>query len=315
MSDDEVVKIEKLLKELEEKSNELDSRIDQMLKKKEQISDYITKLKGNISDDTKKTKELLERVRSTEQSLVPERKIVKISTGISKLDELLSGGIRTGTNLVLHGPPFSGKTILAYNFIAKSIKDDVPVIVVTTDRDINQIKYQVEKITDKAKYAEEEGILKFVDAYSRGIQMDSPSKYAHVVDNVANVSSLMKTVDSISSNILNSYPYYRLLFTSLTTYIPQMEEKMFIRFVQQFSQKRRAENSVSIYLLEQGLFEKSIYEAVSYVMDGTMEFRVDYSRNFLKVNGLEDVKSRDWIEMYLSDNYFDLGSFTLERIR
>lgn len=314
MEDAEIKKIEKMLGELEEKADSLNNQIDLLVRKREELRGYIANLKSATSENSVDPSEFIKKASSIPVDAL-ERKITKISTGISKLDELLSGGIRTGANVVLHGPPFSGKAILVYNFIAQSIRESVPVIVVTTDRDIKQIKYEIERITDKARNAEEQGLLKFIDVYSKGIQVDPPSKYAYVIDHISNVSTLIKAVDSISSEILKSYPYFRLLFSSLTSYIPQLERNVFLRFLQQFSQKRRAENSVSLYLLEEGIFEKSIYEAISYIMDGTIEFRVDYSRNFIKVSGLEGVKSRDWIEMYRSDTSFDLGSFTLERIR
>jgi KaiC/GvpD/RAD55 family RecA-like ATPase len=239
----------------------------------------------------------------------------KISMGNEKIDELLTGGVRVGSGIVLIGPPFSGKYILAWNFIAQSLKESVPVVIITTDRDINEIKYQVGKIYPAVDEAENDGLLKFVDIYSRSIQAQSPSKHATVIDSITNISSLLKNTDLIGTEIRKKYPYYRLLFTSLTSYATELDEKLLLKFVQQFSQKRKSENCVSIYLMEAAVFDKKLIEAVAYLVDGMIEFKNEASKSFLKVTGLGNVRSRDWIEIYTTDTSFDLGSFTLEKIR
>ena len=90
----------------------------------------------------------------------------------------------------------------------------------------------------------------------------------------------------MAAEIRQNHPFYRLLFSSLTTYVTLLEDRTFIRFTQQFSQKRKSENAVSLFLLEEGLFEKRVYEAISYLMDGAVEFRMGSTRNFLSVMGL-----------------------------
>ena len=69
----------------------------------------------------------------------------RVSTGIQKFDDLVYGGLQPGTNLVLYGPPFSEKYIMAYNFIAKSLEEGIPIIVVTADKNIREIMYEVGK--------------------------------------------------------------------------------------------------------------------------------------------------------------------------
>ena len=239
----------------------------------------------------------------------------KVSMGNEKIDELLTGGIRVGSGVVLIGPPFSGKYVLAWNFVAQSLKESIPVVIVTTDKDINEIKYQVGKIYPAVDEAEVNGLLKFIDIYSRSIQSQSPSKYATVIDSITNISSLLKNTDQIGTEIRKNHPYYRLLFTSLTSYATELDEKLLLKFVQQFSQKRKSENCISLYLMEAAVFDKKLIEAVAYLVDGIIEFKNEASKSFLKVTGLGNARSRDWIEIYTNDTSFDLGSFTLEKIR
>ncbi len=242
---------------------------------------------------------------------VPKR----ISTGNEKVDELLIGGLQTGANCLLIGPPFSGKYILAWNFVGESLKEGVPVLIITTDRDIKDIKTEISKIYPDTEKAEEDGLLRFVDIYSRTIQKQTSSKYAVVIDNISNVSSMMKNVDSITAGMVARKGYYRLLFSSLTSYITELDEKLLLKFIQQFIQKRRGENGTAFYLIEGGLFDQKTIEGVAYTMDGSIDFKNDGSKLFLKVSGLGSARSRDWVEIFMSETSFDLGSFTLEKIR
>jgi hypothetical protein len=107
---------------------------------------------------------------------------------------------------------------------------------------------------------------------------------------------------------------YSFVFFSLTGMISQIDPKFFIKTLQHITQKRRSENVISIYMMDQGVFDENVYESANYVMDGEIEFRVDFSKNYLRVRGMGSVKSRDWIEIMFHGNSFDLGSFDLKRV-
>ncbi len=239
----------------------------------------------------------------------------KLKTGIEKLDDLLSGGIRLSSNVLLVGPPYSGKDTLAWNFIAQSLHEKIPVAVITTDKSINDLKMEISKIYPDVNAAEASGYIRFIDVYSKSIQSQTQSQYAITIDTVINVSSLLKAMDTLVSQFANLAPYYRLVFTSLTTYVSEIDEKVLMKFVQQFAQKRKSDGGTSLYLIESGLFDKKVIEALSYHMDGSITFRTDASKLFLRVEGLGNVRSRDWVEVFPSENTFELGAFTLEKIR
>ncbi len=243
----------------------------------------------------------------------------KIGTGVSKIDELLLGGVPLHSNVVLFGPPFTAKEILAYNFISKSLSENIPAVIIAADKDMRIIKTEMARMMNLGNETmddfEKKGLLKFIDIYSRTVQLNTPSPYATQIDSITNLSSIIKAVDTAEEQILQTYPYYRLLFVSLTAFVPQLDEKVFLRFGQQFTQKRRSTNNVSFYLLEEGLFEQRVYETISYIMDGSVEFKNTNSKQYVRAVGFNRVRTREWVEVYQSHNNFDLGSFSLERVR
>lgn len=314
------------IEELKKLRNELDKAIKAAETRVKEVEIY---LKG-ISEISKATSEKEKGIAAAKalseaanvSSPADIKKIdisKKIMTGVTKVDDLLLGGVPITSNVVLFGAPFSAKETLAYNFVARSFKENIPIVIVSADRDLRQIKAEIARTmgSDLATVDsyEESGILRFIDLYSRSIQIQSPSKSAIVIDSITNLSALLKSMETLEAELLKTYPYYRLLFISLTAFIPQFEEKIFMRFTQQFTQKRRSNPSVSMYLLEEGLFDHKIYETISYIMDGTIEFKISNSKQYLRVSGLSNVRTREWIEVYPRNNTFDLGSFSLERVR
>ena len=295
------------LKTAKEILEDLDRQINRAVQERKRLETMISSLNGRSG----RTVNLQSSPDITyPASIIPD----KTSSGNPKLDILLNGGIDIPSNIVLKGPPFSGKEILVRNFMARSIAENRPVIAVSIDRDIGKIKTAVMKILGSAHDPEESGLLKFIDAYSRTVQLQSPSKHAIVSDGVANYSLFIKTLDSAAADMLETRGSYSLVFFSLTGMISQIDPKFFIKTLQHITQKRRSENVVSIYLMDQGVFDESIYESANYVMDGEIEFRVDFSKNYLRVRGMGNVKSRDWIEMMFHGDSFDLGSFDLKRV-
>ncbi|MHB1493198.1 MAG: RAD55 family ATPase [Thermoplasmataceae archaeon] len=319
MSETETDEIIEKIQELESLRNALAKDVQKALEKQRELDNILVKLKSLSSEkDPSKKAEIVEDIaiiNNTERKTIEDR----LSSGIKKVDELMLGGIPVSSNLVLFGPPFSGKETLAYNFAAQSITEGVPIVIIAADKDIRNIKKEMARILDEdisiIDRMEERRILRFIDLYSKSIQMASPSKYAIVIDNVSNVSSLMKALDGIAAEMEASFGYYRMLFVSLTAYIPQLDEKLLMRFIQQFVQKRKAENGTAMYLLEDGLFEQKVYETISYMMDGAIEFKIANSKQYIRIVGLGNVKSREWIEVYPRPTTFDLGSFSLERVR
>ena len=50
-------------------------------------------------------------------------------------------------------------------------------------------------------------------------------------------------------------------------------------------------------------------------MDGTIEFKIVNTKQYVKVVGLSNARTREWVEVYNRGETFDLGSFSLERVR
>lgn len=290
-----------------------DGKIQELLEKKK-------KLLGKMEE----TRKQLEKVEETIGELSPASSQLnghsggnrKVATGFARLDDLLRGGYPGLSNILLSGPPYSSKFYVANRFIVSSLQESYPVIVVCLDKPVSEVKADLTAMGIAPDTYEENGQLKFVDAYSRSIQMENDDRNAIILDNIGIISNFLKSMDQICSSIMAKTGKYRMVFFSLTAWITQSsDDKLFPKAIQHFSQRRKVEGSTTLYLIEDGIFQRSLYENMNYFMDGAVEFRSESSAEYLRVRGMKDVQSRDWIEVVRNRDEMTLGSFELKRIR
>jgi hypothetical protein len=79
--------------------------------------------------------------------------------------------------------------------------------------------------------------------------------------------------------------------------------------------KARNNNGLVAFDLTEGVHQQSEITAIEEVMDGVIEFKTEAGRNFLRVKGLGEVRTRDWVEFKHSPSKFEVtGSFALQKI-
>lgn len=86
----------------------------------------------------------------------------KVSTGIEKLDELLSGGLPSNSITLVSGTPGSGKTIMCYHYIAEGLNNDEKCLFMTSDERIENILKQAREIGFDFQPWIDDGKLKFI---------------------------------------------------------------------------------------------------------------------------------------------------------
>ncbi len=107
-----------------------DKYVDRLVEKGLSVKDLMTisemELAEELSIDRGVAREILAEISSlliepitADQLLKKERSILK--TGIKELDNLLGGGLRSGTITGIYGPPGSGKTQLSLHLTARAL--------------------------------------------------------------------------------------------------------------------------------------------------------------------------------------------------
>ena len=89
--------------------------------------------------------------------------VERIKTGISGLDQVLKGGLRKNSNILITGAPGTGKTILALQFIYYGAKDsNENGIFITTEDNLDDIRNNTSNLGMDFKSMESKGKIFFV---------------------------------------------------------------------------------------------------------------------------------------------------------
>ena len=86
----------------------------------------------------------------------------RITTGIPKLDELLSGGIPRNSITLVSGTPGSGKSILCFHYIAEGLKNGENCLYLTSDERVDNIIKEATALGFDFQHAVESSRLKFM---------------------------------------------------------------------------------------------------------------------------------------------------------
>jgi len=86
----------------------------------------------------------------------------RVSTGIEKLDWLLSGGFPKNSTILISGTPGSGKTIMCYHYIAEGLKNGENCLYLTSDERVDNILKQAKELGFDFQSFYDGGQLRFV---------------------------------------------------------------------------------------------------------------------------------------------------------
>jgi KaiC/GvpD/RAD55 family RecA-like ATPase len=119
--------------------------------------------------------------------------INRISTGINRLDELLSGGLPFNSITLVSGSPGSGKTILCYHYLWEGLNSGEKCLFITSDERITNIIKQAKQLGFEFKSWIEAGKIKFIF-----LDLDSSSIYKEIEEEIKSGNYSRIVLDSIT---------------------------------------------------------------------------------------------------------------------
>jgi circadian clock protein KaiC len=85
-----------------------------------------------------------------------------MKTGIEGLDEILRGGLRVGSSVLVTGPPGTGKTILAIQFILEGARKGEPGIYITSEETVDDIREYAQALGFDIRKYEKKGLVTLI---------------------------------------------------------------------------------------------------------------------------------------------------------
>ncbi|MCL5677881.1 MAG: hypothetical protein M1442_01245 [Candidatus Thermoplasmatota archaeon] len=252
-----------------------------------------------------------------ESPAAPDENHPKAKTGIQRLDDLLMGGIPVGSQVIVYGPSFIGKEIAIDAFAAQGLSEGIPLVWITTDRTIDEIREEMSLLLNNYTEYEKKGLVFYIDAYSRIVGDTSVSENTAYLDDTSSVENIGDMTNSHIASIdsLAKDKGYRLVFRSVSSLSANHDIKNIFALLRQFVAHRRKDRCIGIYSIERGIMPEQDLQIISSIMDGVIEFSTDTKNNFLAVRGICDTQTRDKIQYTAGKNTLNIGSFFLGRIK
>jgi KaiC/GvpD/RAD55 family RecA-like ATPase len=266
-----------------------------------------------------KEKEVVDaEVKQADTDLAEELKKERGRTGISRLDDLLFGGLPIGCNILVNGSKHTGKEVMAKFLASEGLKKMIPVLWILTDTDFAEIREEMTTVLPTYKEYERRGLVHYMDLYSMnmGVTKEEPNVTLLSLNQPNALETLSNNVDAITTEFLRSAKYYRLIFESLSTITAYLDTSSTLKFLQPFLGKRRKDKAVCYYLIETGMHEEGDIDTLEHMMDGSIDLKVEQMKTYLAVKGiLDEVQSRAWVSYTFTKRLFSMGSFSLDHIR
>jgi KaiC/GvpD/RAD55 family RecA-like ATPase len=295
-------KLETLKAEVANKEDELRAKEKYVLAKQEELR---LREQGLIEDEI--------TYREKERALeIQER---KVKTGIPRFDDLLLGGMPIGSNIMIHGPPFIGKEVMANTFIMEGLRKGIPTIIVLTDKTPKDVRDEMRFIMSGFEEYEKLGLVKYVDTFARAMGVDDDDPHTIYIDRPDDHEKMAEAIEAIAKQFKEKHVYYRMLFRSVSTLIAYSDPNAAFRFLSPMCGRRKKDQAVSFFIVEKGMHSEQELQMLGSIMDGMVDFKVDQLKTFFAIKGISDVQSRAYIRYTATKSALTIGSFALDHIR
>jgi circadian clock protein KaiC len=144
----------------------------------------------------------------------------QLPSGLPELDALLGGGLEEGSSTLIAGPPGTGKSSLAAQFVESAIEGGAKAAMFLFEESINNLLNRCDGLGIGLRAAMDSGKLTIQQIDAAEL---SPGQFSHAVQCAAELGAKVIVIDSLNG-YLNATPDERFLTThlrELLTYLGQ----------------------------------------------------------------------------------------------
>lgn len=159
-------------------------------------------------------------------------KRAQMQSGLPAFDKLLGGGIEEGSSTLISGPPGTGKSSLAIQFVQETTKNGNKAVMFLFEESFNTLLNRADGIGMDLRTPYDSGLLQVFQVDPAEM---SPGEFTHIICAAADSGVKVVVIDSLNG-YLNAMPEVQFLTTRLhemLTYLGQRGVITFIIGVQQ----------------------------------------------------------------------------------
>ncbi|HLB69716.1 MAG: recombinase RecA [Candidatus Methanoperedens sp.] len=226
--------------------------------------------------------------------------------GIKKLDELMNGGIKKGSNILLIGPPMSGKNVILNHMMYNSAsKHENAVISVNTYEPGTRVLewFRENKLNLPASR------IGIVDCTTRMIGGEADEdEIIKIANSPVDLTLIGIKISQLFDRffIRKNVKNIQLNINSLSALLMYSNIKTVFKFLHVFTGRIKAMRGLGIYVMESGVHDILAVGTLNQLFDGIIEVKVENDRNFIRVSGLSQ-KTTPWLEYEIDGANIRIG--------
>lgn len=203
---------------------------------------------------------------------------MKLKTGIEKLDEILDGGMDSGSVVLIISDTLVDKASFAQHILSQRILDGDKGIYITTTKIPKQI------LKNMYEHGFEFSNIEFIDCISFTYERESEAKYI-VKEKIINVENSWNELNNIFIKTMNEIQGFKtIVFDSLETFMSIGADKI-IEKIKEWKNLVESSNSLMIILLTNWGYSKEEIELIKNNVDkviqvGTIEKKLTWINYF-----------------------------------
>ncbi|MBU2559433.1 recombinase RecA [archaeon] len=224
------------------------------------------------------------------------------TTGIKGLD-ILIGEIPLASNILVIGPPLTGKGLFARTIMYNGLKNKEAGIYISTKDSGSKIQDRyVEKGLSLNQYEDAYGI---VDCVSRslGPGKTETSKNVAMVGSAVDMTGISIAVGQFLEEFWRKKQIKRIkvVMESLSNLLMYSNSQTVYRFLHVFTGKVRAVDGMGVYTLEEGMHDSVVVTTLKQLVQGVIEIKDEGDKRFLRASGITPMPT-EWAEYTIENN-------------
>jgi len=202
----------------------------------------------------------------------------RVMTGVAGLDKLLQGGLPKGSTTTVIGPPGSGKTVFALQFlVAASLFDRKSVYMFSFQP--SMLKPTIQGFGWDPEVVER---MFMVDLFSEMVGRRSTHKYTASPFQLTSINITLNKL--LEENNFSPKDNARLVLDSLSDVITFNKDLAKLNvFLQSFKEKLWSRGVTSLLTLTQGVHEPEVVNLVESISDGVVLLRQEATKRYIAV--------------------------------
>ncbi len=213
--------------------------------------------------------------------------------GIKELDNAI-GGIKKGSNIILIGPPMSGKEVILYYIMYQGMKNDNAIITVTTRESATHILewFKEHKLSLPLSRV---GIVDCVTKTLGGAVVESEN--IKIASSPVDLTGIGVKISQFLEEFFmkKNIRKVQLHINSLSTILMYSNIQTVFRFLHVFTGRIKAMGAMGIYVIDSGMHDEQAIATLKQLLDGMIEIKSEDDKNFIRIVGLSP-KPTPWFE-------------------